>query len=377
MGIDHDSGGLLLNTEYEFRVSATATINGQTQTIESAPLRTTTFGDMVFAAPEAIKLNGSEDIDPPVPFENYNQYVFNSANVRLGDVSWGREKFANRGRYKFALHVPKGTGVQIGGTGALSQHSECSWGAWPSKTLSGWVSWRWRVQLVKCGIGDGTSAITVKIRNYVTQQDYHEWDAATIRVRKAWHDANHSFRYQIGCMPAPTSTLDYNAAIEAGASGWPSDSIGPAGSKLTFWKVNLTGCALNDEQGRVSVKHYSLSSNNAQETCSDPHYLACAVPVASSQPHITTQKILINKGDHPNRGFTWQSIPDASGHIPQGHYYLPYVMMHEFGHVAGLGHSANGSDIMYYPASKGKIINTPTANDILAMQAIYNSHAAH
>ena len=83
----------------------------------------------------------------------------------------------------------------------------------------------------------------------------------------------------------------------------------------------------------------------------------------------------------PKGDFEWTRIPNLAGTTaPNGEtcLYMDAYMMREFGHAAGLGHSANNSDIMYSGASIGTIINTPTANDVvLAMQAIYNSHAAH
>ena len=53
--------------------------------------------------------------------------------------------------------------------------------------------------------------------------------------------------------------------------------------------------------------------------------------------------------------------------------YMPGIMMHEFGHAAGLGHSVWPADIMGYSGDKTAL----ATNDITAMRAIYQNHVAH
>ena len=57
--------------------------------------------------------------------------------------------------------------------------------------------------------------------------------------------------------------------------------------------------------------------------------------------------------------------------------YLPMTMIHEFGHTAGLWHSANLNDVMASNTPAGVIIQAPKSNDISAMKSIYMQHTSH
>ena len=362
-GIEPATGGLLQNTKYEFHIYAEATVNGRKEIIKSNLIETKTHPPLVFRPPEVTKKDGRENVHPPKPLKDYKWNVLTSGHVRMGVTTWGRER-NNKTDYEFAFSVPENTGLQIG-SGALHQHSNCNWGNWPDGTSPlQWKSWSSHIQLVRCRIGDGTSSssITVKVRN--TRHEDYEWEAASIRIGQAWHDANHRVDYQVGCMPAPTTDLNYNDAITDGASAWP------ASSGVRFGKLVQNGCALKSRSGKVTVEIYTVNSK-AEDRCDQAGVLACADPVSSDHPHKITQRILIN-GDKP-----WSNDADGDGRIGSN-YYLPATMVHEFGHTAGLGHGANPNDYMYYQLSPGEIINTPpSANEVSAMKEIYQRHTSH
>ena len=76
--------------------------------------------------------------------------------------------------------------------------------------------------------------------------------------------------------------------------------------------------------------------------------------------------------------FYWSNddtkVVSSERRVPVGdRLYLPSLMMHEFGHAAGLGHSASESHLMHaYQLSNGPVI--PSAGDKAAMKALYNAH---
>lgn len=355
------------DTEYEFRVSATVTIGGRQATVKSAPLTTTTMDALALSPPIVVRRNGTEAFNPAVLLKDFEWFVLDAVHARLGPTTWGRE--TNRGRYRFAFHVPQATEVQIG-TRALHQHSDCDWGTWPSRT-STWNEWNSDVQLVVCGVGNGTSSITLKVRN--TAHDNYTWDAMSIPVKQAWHDADGRVEYQIDCMPAPSGDLNYRDGIRKGAIGWSGHS------SLSFARMLQNGCVLKDRDGLVTVEIYTSTTHKNDPCDSDAYppgtiFLGCVLRVSLVQPHLVTQTLFIN-GD-----IQWSSDADEDGVIDPDTHYLPEVMMHEFGHTAGLGHSANPNDLMSKsPAlvSVGVVTNALTPNDISAMKSMYPVHAGN
>ena len=72
-------------------------------------------------------------------------------------------------------------------------------------------------------------------------------------------------------------------------------------------------------------------------------------------------------------GFTdWTSKIDK---VSEERPYLPGVISHEFGHAAGLGHSASAGDLMYtrneYTSTTTPSVLFPAAGDVDAMKALY------
>lgn len=294
---------------------------------------------------------------PPQLISAFHWGVFTSAQASLEATNWGSE---GKSRYRFAFVVPKNTGIQIA-TGVSGHHPECNWGRWPS-TTSAWAPHTSHILLVRCGIGTGTASITVKARN--TEHDNYEWDTGIrIPIKQSRHHADNVVSYQIDCAnkPAPTTDLDYDAGIMRAASAWNNANTG-----VSFSKAAQSGCNLANSAGMVTVRIKT-------GTCGSTD-VACYQPLAvENYPHIdVTADIYIKPTLNANQ--TWSTKTNI---IRGQEYYLPWIMIHEFGHAAGLAHSANSTDLMHGSVRTGVMINTPSADDIKAMKAIYKSHTAH
>ena len=61
--------------------------------------------------------------------------------------------------------------------------------------------------------------------------------------------------------------------------------------------------------------------------------------------------------------------------MPDDFYYLPQVIMHEFGHTAGLGHTLVG-DVMG-PIYSRDPLSGPTSYDLNGITNIYQNHTRH
>ena len=61
--------------------------------------------------------------------------------------------------------------------------------------------------------------------------------------------------------------------------------------------------------------------------------------------------------------------------MPNDFYYLPQVIMHEFGHTAGLGHTLTG-DLMG-PINPNNPLSGPTSYDLNGITNIYQCHTEH
>ena len=71
--------------------------------------------------------------------------------------------------------------------------------------------------------------------------------------------------------------------------------------------------------------------------------------------------------------YVWTNVASVAMGMP-GHFYLPVVTMHEFGHTAGLGHGSVSNDVMYAGISAQTQLSD---NDKKAMKANYAGHSSH
>ena len=56
---------------------------------------------------------------------------------------------------------------------------------------------------------------------------------------------------------------------------------------------------------------------------------------------------------------------------PEDYYHLPHIMMHEFGHTAGLGHPRSGVDAVMGSPVRGQPRTEPTEYDLEGIKHLY------
>ncbi len=277
----------------------------------------------------------------------------NYLTLKLEDAPSG----VDLAHYDYRVRASSGTGVQ-----ASSGQITCRkpWGAvnsgWfnatttPTDNYSG-------VFLLRCGFGGGTTNLEIWLRHRAAGQVFSSASYSGV-MRQPWHDEDHSITYRIACMPAPTTDLDFVVGIREAAQAWTG-----ANARISFNRRNIPCSSLESGSGRVSV---SLGTDCGSND------LACAPNHSSPSdyPHLTTRSIVINNPPAPD--YTWTT--NTTMIDPGSEYYLPATMIHEFGHTAGLFHSANSGDLMAPTLSPGEIIDSPSSNDIAAMRDINRTH---
>ena len=271
--------------------------------------------------------------------------------------------------YEYQVRVASSTGIH-----ALSRKADCSptqpptssaWFSAEAPSSSSYVG----AHLVRCGFGNGTAALEIWLRyKAMGQEPAQEFTSASYSrvMRPPWHTQNQYVSYQIGCFTATTTTdLNYVDGIVAGARAWDEAD---ATVKI---KKNATLCGNVDSTkvGRVTVRQGTWF------TCGyNVNAIACMINDAlTSYPHLTTRRIIVTTGF----GRPWSSDADGDNMIRDEEYYLPGVMIHEFGHTAGLPHSSSQSDVMKNSFGMGtaSIVDTPATNDIAAMNDFNRSHS--
>ena len=320
---------------------------------------------------DGVDLSSHEDL------RDFQWKVFTSASFEL-TAMLGATK--NPTTYEFELDVPRSTGLQI----ANRLGAECEWSSASSRPTSQKKRSAGRPSthnpnadqivfyLVRCGIGDGESVIQLKAWQGANQSaaDF------IMPVPQAWHHASNSTKYVILRLPSAPPRVDYRAAIQAARQMWNN-----ATSFFSFCDNSSGSCGNTYRNAsQFSITHYDPRTTN-DDYCGIGG-VACVYRVGTNTtreyPHLGSQILQL---EQPPEGADQDGNPAllmwTDMHpLTNNKVYLPGTVAHEFGHTAGLGHSGNASDLMYFKDSATPA-TTPTANDIKAIDAIYENHSGH
>ena len=263
--------------------------------------------------------------------------------------------------YVFKISVPVNTGVYIGS----KLDEECNYSSLPTSRVITSHPATSPFYLVRCKRGDGNSAITID--SYHTSgtpvpNSFGSWTVPKA-LRYGIQNGKGEIPYRLCNVPKPsTPDLDYDRAFSLGASAWNSSNAG----------INILRhsgkCTYNSSEKMVSASY--ISGN----PCGNPDAFGCVPETRTILPNsreYVALKMQI-RTDPSSLGYTkWTS---ETREISLMRPYLPAVISHEFGHTAGLGHSAPKGYLMYgahkFDSATTSVLS-PTSDDGKVMRELY------
>jgi len=153
---------------------------------------------------------------------------------------------------------------------------------------------------------------------------------------------------------------DYAVAVREALDGWVKG----------IWNYTHT---FNDTS--IAMINYVLYLSGANSTSDYDVLIAFAadnMPPGSNTVGLTSYSVLGHEPVSP----VVMNITTFSATV--GNLFVRNVVMHEFGHVLGVGHAVpsdtmNGPELMYYISSKDKVVY-PSTLDVYALTELYAGH---
>ena len=300
------------------------------------------------------------------PLANAEWGMLDYASVVLREAG-----FTRTDGHQLRLRLPASTGFQVGRT--------CPRYPAPTDTTvleSPWVASNRGFFVARCGLGSGASIsfeVKVRLGTSGTEESLY---TATTTVKRSWHrhdgrvvyyikgtlangdiDGEQMFSANLSRTPHPTLTepLNYQNAAKA----WQN----LAASGVTLARL------LSGSSADVIISGYWEPGIGIKDRCGGS--VACTYG-AGTYPHIGNGQVFVIEDPPrwPGKGRKeWTtSFRDATDKSDE-YEYLPWVLMHEFGHTLGLGHSADGNSIM-----GGKSRAGLSSTDAQGLRATYAHH---
>ena len=333
------------------------TFDGATRTLAGTPQAAANRTTYTYSVTDAA--NSTAQIPFHVTIFDVSVNVVQGNRYRqLANSEWGvldyasvvlREAgFTRTDGHQLRLRLPASTGFEVG--------RACPRYPAPTDTTmleSPWVTSGGGFFLARCGLGAGaTISYEVQVRLGTGGTAASLYTAATT-IRRSWHrhgqrvlyfirgtlangdiDGEQMFSINLSRTPHPTLTepLNYQNAAKA----WQNVTA----SGVTLDRL------LSGSSPDVIISGYWEPGIGIKDQCGGS--VACTYG-AGTYPHLGNGQVFVIEDPPrwPGKGREkWTTTFDQADKEPMKYEYLPWVLMHEFGHTLGLGHSTDGDAIM-------------------------------
>lgn len=242
------------------------------------------------------------------------------------------------------ITVPSDTGLQVNQTG------QCDW-SMPTTTQSEWLPLAGSAVLVRCSLGTEDAHVQIEAKNGRSGASRPVPVSPNFAVPHPWHRNDSEVTYKI--------TQPLQKGLDNGIATLITEAIGDAAAVWNDAEVEITvtPADADDSSPDVVIKVYTgeyIGESTNDQTCGDS--IACTY--AGERPYFGSEGVYPHIGRkqpfwienpprwHNDDPLAWTINYDKFMEM-EGYQYLPSVLVHEFGHTGGMGHSVIEGDIMY------------------------------